>query len=341
MRIRGSPRPPPGSCASSTRIRGSTTRRWSSSASGSRPCCPTRWTRCFWSTPARRQAIWRSGSRPRRRAGATWSRSARPITAGRTARTRCRRRPPTTPMRLPRGRIGCTRSNRPTASAASTAVPRPTLRRRGGAADREAGGRRASARGVHLRERVRQCGWHGAAGRLPAAGVCGGAGGGGLAISDEVQVGYGRLGEWFWGSMQQDAVPDIVSIAKSTGNGYPLGAVITSRAVADAVPLAGLFLLVDRRQPAVVRDRDHGPRRVARRRAAGERRTRRRTPQGGTASAAGQAPNHRHRARHRAVPGRRNDPRRQDARTRNRGDLGDLRPHARTRRDHPADRRSP
>ena len=56
---------------------------------------------------------------------------------------------------------------------------------------------------------------------------------GGLAISDEVQVGYGRLGEWFWGFMQQDAVPDIVSIAKSAGNGYPLGAVITNRAVAD------------------------------------------------------------------------------------------------------------
>ena len=64
---------------------------------------------------------------------------------------------------------------------------------------------------------------------------------GGLAISDEVQVGYGRLGEWFWGFMQQDAVPDIVSIAKSTGNGYPLGAVITSRAVADGFGSQGYF----------------------------------------------------------------------------------------------------
>ncbi len=64
---------------------------------------------------------------------------------------------------------------------------------------------------------------------------------GGLAISDEVQVGYGRLGEWFWGFQQQDAVPDIVSIAKSTGNGYPLGAVITSRAVADAFRSQGYF----------------------------------------------------------------------------------------------------
>jgi len=64
---------------------------------------------------------------------------------------------------------------------------------------------------------------------------------GGLAISDEVQVGYGRLGEWFWGFIQQNAVPDIISIAKSTGNGYPLGAVITSRAVADGFRSQGYF----------------------------------------------------------------------------------------------------
>ena len=66
-------------------------------------------------------------------------------------------------------------------------------------------------------------------------------GGGGLAIADEVQVGYGRLGEWFWGFQQQNVVPDIVSIAKSTGNGYPLGAVITSRAVADGFRSQGYF----------------------------------------------------------------------------------------------------
>jgi 4-aminobutyrate aminotransferase-like enzyme/Ser/Thr protein kinase RdoA (MazF antagonist) len=64
---------------------------------------------------------------------------------------------------------------------------------------------------------------------------------GGLAISDEVQVGYGRLGQWFWGFEQQGAVPDIVSIAKSVGNGYPLGAVITSRAVAEGFRSQGYF----------------------------------------------------------------------------------------------------
>lgn len=65
--------------------------------------------------------------------------------------------------------------------------------------------------------------------------------GGGLAISDEVQVGYGRLGQWFWGFEQQDAVPDIVSVAKSVGNGYPVGAVITTRAVAEAFATEGYF----------------------------------------------------------------------------------------------------
>ncbi|MGE2715153.1 aminotransferase [Mycolicibacterium litorale] len=64
---------------------------------------------------------------------------------------------------------------------------------------------------------------------------------GGLAIADEVQVGYGRLGHWFWGFEQQGVVPDIVSVAKSTGNGYPLGAVITSREVAEAFRSQGYF----------------------------------------------------------------------------------------------------
>ncbi|MFF1595131.1 aminotransferase class III-fold pyridoxal phosphate-dependent enzyme [Streptomyces sp. NPDC058286] len=56
---------------------------------------------------------------------------------------------------------------------------------------------------------------------------------GGLVIADEVQVGYGRLGHWFWGFEQQQVVPDIVCVAKATRNGHPLGAVITSQAIAD------------------------------------------------------------------------------------------------------------
>ncbi|WP_285137739.1 aminotransferase [Microbacterium sp. lyk4-40-TSB-66] len=64
---------------------------------------------------------------------------------------------------------------------------------------------------------------------------------GGLAIADEVQVGYGRLGEWFWGFEQQGAVPDVVAVAKSIGGGHPLGAVITRREVADRYRTQGYF----------------------------------------------------------------------------------------------------
>lgn len=64
---------------------------------------------------------------------------------------------------------------------------------------------------------------------------------GGLAIADEVQVGYGRLGGWFWGFQQQGVLPDIVTVAKAMGNGQPLGAVITSKAIADAYRNEGYF----------------------------------------------------------------------------------------------------
>ncbi len=64
---------------------------------------------------------------------------------------------------------------------------------------------------------------------------------GGVCIADEVQVGYGRLGHYFWGVEQQGVIPDIISIAKGMGNGHPLGAVITTRAIADALETEGYF----------------------------------------------------------------------------------------------------
>jgi 4-aminobutyrate aminotransferase-like enzyme len=64
---------------------------------------------------------------------------------------------------------------------------------------------------------------------------------GGLTIADEIQVGYGRLGRWFWGFEQQGVVPDIVTVAKAVGNGYPLGAVVTSRTVAERYRDEGYF----------------------------------------------------------------------------------------------------
>lgn len=64
---------------------------------------------------------------------------------------------------------------------------------------------------------------------------------GGVTIADEVQVGYGRLGRYFWGFEEQGVVPDIITIAKGMGNGHPLGAVITSRAIAEALEKEGYF----------------------------------------------------------------------------------------------------
>ena len=57
---------------------------------------------------------------------------------------------------------------------------------------------------------------------------------GALVIADEVQVGLGRVGTHWWGFEVDGATPDIVTMGKPLGNGHPLGAVVTTRAVADA-----------------------------------------------------------------------------------------------------------
>jgi 4-aminobutyrate aminotransferase-like enzyme/Ser/Thr protein kinase RdoA (MazF antagonist) len=57
---------------------------------------------------------------------------------------------------------------------------------------------------------------------------------GGLCIADEVQTGLGRMGSSFWAFEEQGVVPDIVVMGKPLGNGHPIGAVATTRAVASA-----------------------------------------------------------------------------------------------------------
>lgn len=57
---------------------------------------------------------------------------------------------------------------------------------------------------------------------------------GGVCIADEVQVGFGRVGSHFWGFETQGVVPDIVTMGKPIGNGHPLGAVVTTPAIAEA-----------------------------------------------------------------------------------------------------------
>jgi 4-aminobutyrate aminotransferase-like enzyme len=49
---------------------------------------------------------------------------------------------------------------------------------------------------------------------------------GGLFIADEVQAGFGRLGETMWGFQRRGVVPDLVTMGKPMGNGHPVAAVV-------------------------------------------------------------------------------------------------------------------
>lgn len=72
----------------------------------------------------------------------------------------------------------------------------------------------------------------GAAERVRAAG--------GLYIADEVQSGFGRTGDHMWGFDADGVIPDIVVMAKGIGNGFPLGAVVAQKRIAQ--PMAEKFM---------------------------------------------------------------------------------------------------
>ena len=55
-----------------------------------------------------------------------------------------------------------------------------------------------------------------------------------VCVADEVQVGFGRVGTHWWAYETQGVVPDIVTLGKPIGNGHPMGAVVTTREIADA-----------------------------------------------------------------------------------------------------------
>ena len=57
---------------------------------------------------------------------------------------------------------------------------------------------------------------------------------GGLIVADEVQYGLGRSGSHFWGFARRGLEPDIVTLGKPVGNGYPMGVVIANRALIEA-----------------------------------------------------------------------------------------------------------
>ncbi|MDQ3690668.1 MAG: aminotransferase class III-fold pyridoxal phosphate-dependent enzyme [Chloroflexota bacterium] len=56
---------------------------------------------------------------------------------------------------------------------------------------------------------------------------------GALFVADEVQAGHGRIGERHWGFAAWDVVPDIVTLGKPMGNGFPIAAVITRADIVD------------------------------------------------------------------------------------------------------------
>jgi 4-aminobutyrate aminotransferase-like enzyme len=58
---------------------------------------------------------------------------------------------------------------------------------------------------------------------------------GGLFVADEVQAGHGRTGDHLWCFEHYGITPDLVTLGKPMGNGYPVAAVITRREIAAAL----------------------------------------------------------------------------------------------------------
>ena len=61
---------------------------------------------------------------------------------------------------------------------------------------------------------------------------------GGLFVADEVQVGYGRGGEHLWAYRALGLEPDVVTLGKPMGNGYPVAALVTRRELVERFPFA-------------------------------------------------------------------------------------------------------
>ena len=56
-----------------------------------------------------------------------------------------------------------------------------------------------------------------------------------LFISDEVQTGWGRTGEHFWGYQAHDIVPDMLTFAKGVGNGITLAGCVARAEIMDTI----------------------------------------------------------------------------------------------------------
>ncbi|GAA1556703.1 aspartate aminotransferase family protein [Kribbella hippodromi] len=56
-----------------------------------------------------------------------------------------------------------------------------------------------------------------------------------LFISDEVQTGWGRTGDHFWGIQAHGVVPDAMTFAKGLGNGFAIGGVVATAELMDSI----------------------------------------------------------------------------------------------------------
>jgi len=56
-----------------------------------------------------------------------------------------------------------------------------------------------------------------------------------LFVADEVQTGWGRTGEHFWGFQAHGIVPDLVTFAKGLGNGLAIGGIVGRAEVVDSI----------------------------------------------------------------------------------------------------------
>jgi 4-aminobutyrate aminotransferase len=61
-----------------------------------------------------------------------------------------------------------------------------------------------------------------------------------LLISDEVQTGWGRTGDSFWGIGNHGVTPDMMTFAKGLGNGLAIGGVVARGSLLDGLPANGI-----------------------------------------------------------------------------------------------------
>lgn len=71
-----------------------------------------------------------------------------------------------------------------------------------------------------------------------------------LLIADEAQTGFGRCGKWF-AVEHHEFEPDILTVSKSAGNGFPVAAVTTTSEIADQVAADGLWNLTSHQSDPV------------------------------------------------------------------------------------------